>query len=170
MERVGAVKLGPVGSAGSVLQGLSASLLTAHVKGAGAPTNANNGSNTASSRARVRIAGDCRRRSESLWGGIWPAPHVDTKSEELGLRRGSEGELMGRFRIAMREARGPVAAACLAAVLAGCGWTSRDEFYSRHGVTVPSQPGDGSRLTSRAPDDPFRAQSGKVAAFTQDAR
>lgn len=53
-----------------------------------------------------------------------------------------------------------VAIAGLAAGLSGCGWTPRDEYLTRREVTVAPQAGDGSRLISRRPDDPFRAQSG----------
>ena len=75
---------------------------------------------------------------------------------------------MDGFKFTMAQAGRLAAAAGMAATLAGCGWTSRDEYLDRHQGSIPPQRGDGSRLTSRANEDPFRAQSGKVAAHPPD--
>lgn len=63
-----------------------------------------------------------------------------------------------------------VAMAGLAAGLSGCGWTARDEFLTRRQTTLTPQPGDGSRQTSRLPDDPFRAQAGHASVAADGER
>lgn len=37
---------------------------------------------------------------------------------------------------------------CIAGVVAGCGWTPRDEFYRNRSVVLAPQAGDGSQITS----------------------
>lgn len=58
----------------------------------------------------------------------------------------------------------------LATGLSGCGWTARDEFLARRQTTLSPQSGDGSRLTTRLPDDPFRAQAGHATVAADGER
>lgn len=56
----------------------------------------------------------------------------------------------------------------LATGLSGCGWTPRDEYLAHRRVSVAPQTGDGSRMLSRLPDDPFRAQAGHATAMANE--
>ena len=58
-------------------------------------------------------------------------------------------------------ALGAVAATPL---LAGCGWTPRDEFISRRQVVLSPSKGDGSRITASFDTRPNRTTTAQLAA------
>ena len=57
-----------------------------------------------------------------------------------------------------------LAAVAVAAVLGGCGWSARDQFYANRSVTLRSRPGDGTEISSQ-----FRAAPGTRTAGVETA-
>jgi hypothetical protein len=51
-----------------------------------------------------------------------------------------------------------------AVLLAGCGWTPRDEFISHRQVVLSPSRGDGSRITANFETRPGRATTAQLAA------
>ena len=60
------------------------------------------------------------------------------------------------------------AAAALALVIPGCGWTARDEFMQRRTVSIPSSAGDGSERIATGPRSSEPRTSSVNLARSQD--
>jgi hypothetical protein len=58
----------------------------------------------------------------------------------------------------------------MAALLAGCGWTARDEYLRSQRVVLHAQPGDGSEITWNPRTEPGYRTAGAEMASRFDER